>query len=169
MTEQAKPPIRPDLAKDVSPREAAAIRAAQIRDHDKDVGDGTDEFAINVDVPEGWSYEWKRKEVLGAPDHAYDVAVARRGWTPVPAKRHPEMMPMGYTEKTITRKGMILMERPQVITDEAREKESRMARMQVRVKEQQLSQAQVGEFERNNKDASLVKIRKSVEPMQIPE
>jgi hypothetical protein len=169
MTEQVKPPARPEPAKDVSPREAAAIRAAQIRDHDKDVGDGTDEFAIHVDVPEGWSYEWKRKEVLGAPDHAYDVSVARRGWTPVSAKRHPEMMPMGYTDTTITRKGMILMERPQAITDEAREKENRLARMQVRVKEQQLSQSQSGEFERQNKGDPLVKIRKSVEPMQIPE
>jgi hypothetical protein len=79
------------------------------------------------------------------------------------------MMPMGYTDTTITRKGMILMERPQAITDEAREKENRLARMQVRVKEQQLSQSQSGEFERQNKGDPLVKIRKSVEPMQIPE
>jgi hypothetical protein len=63
---------------------------------------------------------------------------------------------------------MILMERPLEITDDARSAELRKARMQVRQKEAQLNSAEGSQFERTNKDQSLVKVRKSYEAIPIP-
>ena len=119
--------------------------------------------------PDGWSYEWKMRTVLGAEDPAHQVALQRKGWEMVPASRHPEMMPLGYTGTMIIRKGMVLMERPLVITQEARDIENRRARLQVRAKEEQLSAAKPGEFERANKGENLARIKKGYEAMPIPE
>ena len=166
-------PSRPDMRpamREEDPRARAARRAAELRDHrNGDLDEGTDEFAIDPsDIPEGWSYEWKRRTVLGAEDPAYQVALARAGWEPVPTSRHPSYMPMGGDYPFIERKGMILMERPLEITDDARNTELRKARMQVRQKEAQLNSAEGGQFERQNKDQSLVKVKRSYEAIPIP-
>lgn len=165
-----RPTMRPETTEE-SPRERAARRAAELRGHDNSVGDdGSDEFFIEPGIiPDGWSYEWKTRTILGAEDPAHQVALARKGWEVVPAKRHPELMPMGYTGAEITRKGMVLMERPLEITEEARQMEIRKARIQMRDKEAQLTQAKGGEFERSNKGDPLVKIGKKFEAMPIPE
>lgn len=151
-------------------KERAARRAAELRGHAGNLDEGTDDFYIPVHyIPDGWSYEWKMKSVLGAEDPAYAVSIARKGWEPVPASRHPSMMPEGNKYQTIERKGMILMERPLEITDEARRIERRKAVNQVRQKEEQLNSAPQGQFDRNNKDAPLARVRKGYEPMPIPE
>lgn len=165
LRKEMRPPMRED-----DPRERAARRAAEVRGHVGSMDEGTDDFYIPPElVPEGWSYEWKRKTILGQEDPAYAVALARKGWEPVPANRHPSMMPDGGTFSTIERKGMVLMERPLELTDEARDIERRRARAQVRQKEEQLNAAPAGQFDRNNKDNSLVKVKKSYEAMPIPE
>ncbi|MDE2106460.1 MAG: hypothetical protein KGL39_55100 [Patescibacteria group bacterium] len=152
------------------PRTRAARRAAELRDHLGDMDDGTDEFYINPDdVPEGWTYEWKRKTIMGAEDPAYQVSLARAGWEPVPTSRHPSYMPDTGQYPIIERKGMVLMERPAEIHEEARARDYRRAVGQVRTKESQLQSAGVGEFERSNKDQSLVKVRKSYESIPIPD
>lgn len=163
---ELRPELRPEM-RDEDPRARAARRAAEIRDNlGGSMDDGIDEFAAPP-APDGWTYEWKRKEVLGKEDHTYLTSLFRKGWEPVPANRHPSMMPEG-NYATIERKGMILMERPKELTDEAREIERRKARQQVRVKEEQLSVAPPGQFERTNKDNPLTKINKSFQPMEIP-
>lgn len=161
--------MRPAMREE-DPRTRAARRAAELRDHrGGDMAEGTDEFYIDLaDVPPGWTYEWKRKLVLGAEDPAYQVALARAGWEPVPTSRHPSYMPDSGNYPTIERKGMILMERPSEITDDARAHELRKARNQVRQKEAQLNSAEGGQFERSNKDQSLVKINRSYESIPIP-
>lgn len=166
----SRPEMRPTMREE-DPRARAARRAAELRDHHNgDMDDGVDEFYIDpADIPEGWSYEWKRRTVLGAEDPAYQVALARAGWEPVPTSRHPSYMPMGGDYPFIERKGMILMERPLEITEDARNAELRKARMQVRQKEAQLNSAESGHFERTNKDQSLVKVKKSYESIPIPD
>lgn len=161
--------MRPAMREE-DPRARAAQRAAEIRGHVGSMDEGTDDFYIPPEyVPEGWSYEWKRKTILGQEDPAYAVSLARKGWEPVPSGRHPSMMPEGSSFATIERKGMVLMERPLELTDEARDIERRRARAQVRQKEEQLNAAPAGQFDRNNKDNSLVKVKKSYESMAIPE
>lgn len=165
LPEEQRPPQRVD-----DPRERAKQRAAEILEHIGSLDEGTDEFYIDpTSIPEGWSYEWKSHSVMGQVDPAYQVALARRGWEPVPASRHPHMMPAGSTDKVIIRKGAMLMERPVEITDRIKELENRKARDQVRIKEQSLSSSPDGQFERNNKDQPLAKVKKSWAPIPVPD
>jgi hypothetical protein len=95
--------------------------------------------------------------------------MARRGWEPVPATRHPEFVPSNWQGSHIELDGMILMERPAEITEEFRRNERKKAQAQVRAKEEQLSEAPPGAFERvDAKGQSTVKVKKSFAPMAIP-
>jgi hypothetical protein len=164
--------MRPAPEKDESPIERAARKVAEFRAHNAGVTDDDtqNEFFIpEGDKPEGWTYEWKRQVTAGATDQAYEVQLLRGGWEYVPVSRHPSMMQSGYTGDQITRKGMVLMERPAEITAEVRMAESRKARLQVRVKEEQLSAPPPGQFDRNNKGNDLAKIKKSHSPVDIPD
>jgi len=156
--------------KSEDPRARAERRAAEIKANrgDADI-DSIDEFFIEPSIiPDGWSYEWKRHTLFGKEDPSYQVVLARGGWEAVPASRHPEMMPVNSKAALIERKGMILMERPMSLTNEARDVELRRARMQVRAKEQQLSSTPDGTMTR---DHARVKpnVKKSFEPMPIRE
>lgn len=164
-------PPRPALRtamREEDPRAAATRRAQEIMGHIGDVDAGTDDFYFDMrTVPDGWCYEWKRKTVYNQEDPAYQVQLARTGWTPVPASRHPEMMPVGAHYQTIERKGQVLMERPQEITDQFRRLDEKRAKDQVRVKEGQLSSAPQGQFDRNHPQARP-NIKKGYEPMPVP-
>jgi hypothetical protein len=155
------------------PRARAAARATEILEHygksDRDEGD----LFWAPPPPDGWSYEWKRAELLGKSDSAYDVSVALGGWTAVPAERHPEMMPRSWAGGTIDRYGQRLHERPVVITDKAKDRERQRAREQIGDKEAQLGGAPPGTLQRRKSDgSSLVDIKKSYEPyrptMDVP-
>lgn len=167
-----RPPMRKemrvedDTAKD-DPRARAAKRAAELRQHNVTFDDGIDKFATPP-APDGWTYEWKRRTVMGWEDHSYMSNLTRTGWEPVQASRHPEMMPKGYTG-SIERDGQILMERPKEITDEIRNIESKKARQQVQIKAGQLDpNGRGGLMERDDSGAN-VKIKKGYEPMPIPD
>jgi hypothetical protein len=162
-------PAKPTLSAAEASKERARRRSAAVRENMGDMDQGIDEFYIDPrDIPEGWSYEWKTNTVIGQPNPAYQVQLQRMGWDPVPAERHPHMMPVGDKSGIVERKGMVLMERPLDLTEEAKAIEMRRARQQIQNKQEQLGQAQPGHFERNNKDNPLVKIKKGYEPVQIP-
>ena len=172
---RVKSDMRPDVRAEVredSPAERAAKRVAEIRAHRQGLDlDNTDQYSIDpYMVPEGWSYEWKRKSIYNQEDPSYQVKLADGGWTPVPANRdsrHKALMPTG-NYNTIERDGMILMERPKELTDEAKAIELRRARNQVRAKEQQLSTAPDGTLSRD--DARVrPQVKKSYEAMPIPQ
>ena len=165
MRGEARPILREE-----DPRVRAARRAEEIRNHLGTMDEGTDEFYIDPrDIPPGWSYEWKRKVVMGKEDPAYQVHLARMGWEPVPASRHPSYMPEGTSVATIERKGMILMERPSELSEEARAIEQRRARNQVKQKESQLNSAPEGTMQRTRSDGTaLTSIKKSYEAIPVP-
>ena len=165
-------PVKPPLPKEEDPRDRAARRAAEIMKHlDNEGFEGTrDRFYFPIDdVPNGWVYEWKRFSVYNLEDPHYVSSLQRLGWDFVPAERHPEMMPMG-TSGHIVRDGMVLMERPETIQKLATDREKKLARDQVRVKEQALAaKASPNEFDRENKGQPLVRVRKNWEPVEIPD
>jgi len=74
-------------------------------------------------VPDGWEYFWVRESVLGEPDFGRTVEMKRKGWTPVPADRHPEMTfddflgRMSHLKGYIFHKGLVLFERPKEFGD----------------------------------------------------
>lgn len=158
-------PMRPAMREDDSLARAKQ-RAAELRGHlEGEIVDGTDEFYIDPSViPDGWHYEWKRNTIYGAEDPAYQVALARSGWTAVPTSRHPSMMPHAANSAIITRKGCILMECPKEIVDERKAAELMKARQQVRHKEAQLAGTPDGTMERVRPD-----IKKSYQSIPVPE
>lgn len=161
--------IRPPMRED-DPKARAAQRAAQLREHSNgEVVDGIDDFYVPLDIiPDGWTYEWKRHTTYGAEDPAYQVQLARSGWTAVPVSRHPAMMPQNTQAQIITRKGMILMECPTEIVQERVDAERRKARLQVAHKEAQLAGTPEGTMTRDHARVRPT-IKKGYEPMPIPE
>ena len=129
--------LRPVMQHEETSQERAARRIAELRDHNNaNVDEGTDKFATPI-PPDGWSYEWKVKSVLGYVDAAYLQKMARSGWEPVDVSRHPDMLARGAVG-AIERDGMVLCERPAEITNEIKARDLRNARAQVRMKEGQL-------------------------------
>jgi hypothetical protein len=86
-----------------------------------------DKFAVQP--PPGWSYQWLADEVLNAPQTASINDMAEAGWTSVPQSRHPAI--------PVRQGGLRLVERPLVLTEEARREEMQMANDQLRVNVQQ--------------------------------
>lgn len=159
--------MRPEVREEDS-RARAARRAAEIRGHIGDMDQGTDEFFVDPNIiPEGWTYEWKRLSILGQEDATHQIYLARMGWEPVPARRHPGMMPASWSKGTIERKGMILMERPTEVVEEARRIQNKAAKDQVRAKEAQIAGTPDGTMTRDHAMARP-KINKSFEAMPIP-
>ena len=160
-----RPPLREE-----DPRARAAALTAKLREHGRDEDEGVDKFYVDPnDVPPGWEYQWKTRTVYGKEDPAYQVSLARNGWAPVPASRHPDYMPMGYKGNTIERDGMMLMELPKELTDEARANNDRKARGEIRSLEEKLSGAPQGHFDRTSDPRVKPRIRSTFENIPIPE
>ncbi len=93
------------------------------------------------EIPEGSSYEWKRYSVSGLTgdhDPFYLASMRRQGWEPVDPRRHPDWVPPGYDKPYILRDGLILMERPMELTNQARQEMKSLAKTQVKEAEQRL-------------------------------
>ncbi len=163
-----RPALRPPVREE-DPRAAAARRAAELREHLGEVVDAADDFYVPPDeIPDGWTYEWKRHSTHNQEDPVYHTQLLREGWEAVSAARHPSMMPSNALNGPILRKGMILMQCPTEIVEERRNAELRKARLQVRAKEQQLSGTPEGTLTRDHAQARP-QIKKSYEAMPIPE
>lgn len=90
-----------------------------------------DKFDITgLKVPEGMSYEWKRVTYVGKEDREHQLGLTENHWSPVPAQRHPELSRDGG-DKPIIREGLMLMERPAYLTDEARKEDRDNANKQL--------------------------------------
>lgn len=115
--------------------------------------------------PDGWDYQWKMRMLMGEEQHAYGVEVARNGWEAVPLSRHPELMPVGWKGNTIEVDGLVLMERPKILTDEARAEEKRAARELVATKEAQLRDGRPSDLGRRE----VHKFSKSRSAIPVPD
>jgi hypothetical protein len=127
-----------------------------------------DQWAFDIPkhkIPEGTSYEFKATHILNEPNTTHMMGLALDHWRPVPAGRHPELVPPG-TDPTspLVVKNMTLMERPQYLTDEARAEDHRNALEPVNTMRQKLGEKVV--------DAGGIQINKlhrSMERSEIPD
>lgn len=168
--EQRPQDQRPEGPRAESARERAARRTAEIVGHlEGALDESQDELSLDsITIPEDWSYEWKRQTVYGKTDPAYDTRLARTGWEAVPASRHPHMMPKGHRGE-ITRDGLVLMERPKVVTQRVQQIMYERARGAVRLKERQLNEAPDGTFDRvDERGRPAARVRTTHSPVEIP-
>lgn len=122
-------------------------------------------FDINPSlVPDGYCYEWKRVDIAGKEDHQHQVAMTENHWVAVPASRHPELMPSGYTGP-IRINDMILMERPLYLTEQAIAEYHREAQMQKTLQVKQLAV----ESEDGHAPRLAPKISRSYETVEVDE
>lgn len=123
-----------------------------------------DKFAIPAHlIPEGWTYEWKSKSILGQEQTDHITGLMENGWTPVPAERHAgQFMVRGNTGE-IVRDGLVLMERPVELTNEAREEDKQFARLQVRQQIEQYRARMPSGMDANHPDARE-RVRTTYEP-----
>jgi hypothetical protein len=115
----------------------------------------------------GMCMEWKRNTCFGQPDIRHMVALRENHWTPVEARRYPELMPPDKQEGHIEYDGMWLMERPDYLTKEAQDEDYQNAREAVKIKEDQMGRTPAGTLTRSHGGARP-QIRKSWEPMTVP-
>ncbi len=85
-----------------------------------------DQFDIPAHLKEdGWDYQWNVKSVLGEEKMAAQIRDAENGWRPVPSDRagfQGRFMPPGY-KGPIERDGLVLCERPMLLTEQARQED----------------------------------------------
>ncbi len=80
-------------------------------------------------IPENMDYMWVRDSLRGEPDKTRMTMQKRRGWTPVPAANHPEMIPefdsgrSHHLDGYIHHSGLILCQRPKEFGDIEKEME----------------------------------------------
>jgi hypothetical protein len=122
----ARPPVRP--AQRPRLRDLAFLR------EDDDAGGP---FQIDRSaIPDGMSYEWSRVTYAGKEDVRQQARRQRHQWTPVPKKRHPEIVGREAAERdpegAIIVDGLMLMERPAFVTEEADDIRTAKARDRVR-------------------------------------
>ena len=153
----ASSPIEADTYMEVSPtgkvvetpeqsRLRAEARIRQLRSN-PDLAHGADRDKYWAPPPpDGWDYQWKLKSVLNQDDIDRIRQNELNGWTPVPLSRHPELMPKGWKGDTVEVGGLVLMERPMMFTQEAREEERRLAREAVYTKEAQMREGRNGDL-----------------------
>lgn len=80
-------------------------------------------------IPPNWSYQWNAVSIAGNSEIILDQnhMMHQNGWRPVPAERYAgTLVPKGSTGNII-RGQQMLMERPQVLTDEANMEDQRNA------------------------------------------
>lgn len=166
----------------VSPegREAQAQRAGRNDEHTIDhdaprlrtrrrkatVNDNPYDIPLD-EIPEGLSYEWKRYAVAGQVDPFYIAQMREQGWEPVPPSRHPNWVPPGYNEPHIVKGGMILMDRPEELTDEARRELRQLSKQQVREAEQRLGMTPKGELTRDHERVRPQVVKEYMRPVVV--
>ena len=142
----------------------AEARIRQIRGNPDLVGGGERDKYWAPPPPDGFDYQWKLKSVMNQDDIDRIRQNELNGWEAVPLSRHPELMPRGWRGQTIEVGGLVLMERPKIFTDEAREEERRAARDAVITKEQQMREVRAGDLGRRE----VNRFSKTRAPIDVP-
>jgi hypothetical protein len=124
----------------------------------------SDEFEIPKHKwPKDWSYQWNTISIHGNTEITNNMMhlMQAQGWRPVPAERHAgDILPKG-ARGSIIRGGMILEERPESLTLEARAEDLANARKLVsdRNESLKLTKMNMPDGFKNRNDVSGVRIQ----------
>ena len=138
--DDTRDPPRPEL-RDSDPREAAVRRAKEIRDQLGDSIEQPDEFFIPPHLKDpDWDYNWKTYSVHNAHDPHYINELHRTGWQFVPANRpgFEFLLPTGWKEKIVLKKGQVLMERPMEISMMIERRQEKAAKERLEIQERRM-------------------------------
>lgn len=102
--------------------------------------DSVDRFRIPPSmIPEGMSLQWVTSQVYGQEQTQHRAEFERKGWTPVHGEdfdgRFNGMFMPKDLEGEINNGGLVLMARPQELTEAAEKEDLRKAREQLMIKE----------------------------------
>lgn len=158
-------PVREEIREDIRDEVAPAKRLTRRRRIDS---------ALDIDPklqPHGITYEWKRESVHGWSDSGHMLNLRENHWKPVPAERHPSLSPAeGSKDGVIRQDGLILMERPSYLTEQARNEDFQIARDQVQGLHKSVTETPHGQFTRDHDSVRNVsRIKRSYEPMDVPD
>jgi hypothetical protein len=127
-----------------------------------------DMFYIPLEeIPPGLTYEWKRWSLVGENNPFYIADMRGQGWEPVNPKVHPTWLPPGYNEPHIIKGGMILMERPEELTLEAKKELDALAKTRVREAEQRLGMTPNGQLSRDLPDVAPKIVKEYMRSVQV--
>lgn len=98
-------------------------------------------------VPEGMTWEWKREENVGKVDAPYMASLMSNHWHAVDASRVGNMALPGQTGP-FKHGGLVLMERPSYLSEEARQEELDAAFGRAREVERQMGVSNPNELPR---------------------
>src|SRR5271157_849222 len=103
-----------------------------------------DPFAVPEDLKDpNYDLQWCRVSVLGQEDLPHQIELQEQGWRFVQAdspRWSGRMMPKGY-KGNIFREGLALMERPMVLTEEAKRESANKVREQSKAQREQFGMA----------------------------
>lgn len=99
-----------------------------------------DNYINRENIPGDISLNWKLFTAIGQEYPYYLQQMRNQGWEPVNPQEHPDWvnLPPGYSATTCVVDGLILMERPMYLTEEAEEDNYIMATQRIREAEQRL-------------------------------
>lgn len=160
--EETRKPIRAGGAlRDEWGRVAALSRDGELLS--RKVTDTGDKFSVSPDIiPVGWTYQWIEATALGQQQR--NSHYFQNGWRPVPAARHDGLwMSPGY-KGNIELEGLLLVERPKVLTDDARAEELMRAKNQLRTQNDQFKPRLPGARDRSIRGTGLV-AKRTIEGM----
>lgn len=101
--------------------------------------------------PDGYTYQWKALTVLNEDARAHQTALQANGWRSVPAERHDGYWTAPGTKGSVIVQGLMLMELPTVLVEEARADDKRNADAQLRnAKAEKLESNMTGGFISND-------------------
>lgn len=116
------------------------------------------------EIPAGMSYQWIAVSVHNNNDLVplHTTQWMENGWRPVPASRHPGRFMAAEKQGSIVREGLMLVERPAVLTREAHEEDVAIARRQISDRNAEFNPPLPGA--RQHRGARLM-AKKTIEPM----
>lgn len=96
-------------------------------------------------APSDAIYQWKSYSIYGQEQKVKQIVYQENGWSAVPATRHPQLPSM---DSLIIHEGLILMEQPKHLYQEARREEEKAHKEQLRSGYESIAKTPSGQMDR---------------------